>query len=180
MLGKIFVFLVGAIAILVALGFVLPDKVHVEREIVINAPQDEVFALIDDFNDWDQWSPWAAIDPDAEYELTGEGIGQKMTWRSEHPKVGNGSQTITELRAPDRLITALEFDGMGVATATFTLSPADGGGTKVNWALDTNMREGVPLMMQPVGPYMGFFMDGMVGKDYEQGLANLKEVAEAG
>ena len=42
------------------------------------------------------------------------------------------------------------------------------------------MREGVPVYMQPISTYMGFFMDAMVGKDYEKGLANLKRAAEAG
>ncbi|MEM9495743.1 MAG: SRPBCC family protein [Pseudomonadota bacterium] len=178
MIGKILGGIVALIAILIVLGFVLPDKVHVERETVIAAPQEEVFALISDFGAWDAWSPWAKIDPDAKYTLTGAGVGQKMAWQSDHPKVGNGSQEITELEAPSRLVTQLEFDGMGVAEATFKLSPAADGATKVVWSLDTAMREGMAIHMQPMATYMGFFMDDMVGKDYARGLENLKKVAE--
>jgi len=32
--------------------------------------------------------------------------------------------------------------------------------------------------MQPIGNYLGLMMDGMVGADYERGLANLERVAE--
>ena len=179
MIGKILGGLAAFVLIVIALGFVLPDKVHVERETVINAPQDEVFALINDFEAWDRWSPWAALDPDAEYSFSGSGIGQKMEWKSDHPNVGNGSQEITALDAPNKLVTHLDFDGQGVADATFALSPTPDGSTKVVWSLDTNMREGVPFFMKPMGTYMGFFMDGWVGKDYERGLVSLKEVAEA-
>ncbi len=180
MVGKILGGIVAIIVIIFALGFVLPDKVHVEREAVIDAPQEEVFALISDFKSWNSWSPWAAKDPDTKYTYSGSGVGHKMVWESDDPNVGNGSQVITAFEAPSLVVTHLEFDGMGGADASFTLSPVEGGGTKVVWAFHTAMRDGFPVYMKPMGAYMGFFMDGWVGKDYEQGLANLKRVAEAG
>ena len=168
------------LVLLIALGFVLPDKVHVEREIVIDAPAADVFERISDFEAWDAWSPWANKDPNAKYAHSGSGIGQKMVWQSDHPDVGNGSQEITDIDPPYLLVTRLEFDGRGGAQATFKLSPTGDGATKVTWSLDTRMREGVPIYMMPMGTYMSFFMDGWVGKDYELGLANLKKVVEAG
>lgn len=167
------------IAIVILLGFVMPDKVHLERETTINASQEEVFALVSDFNQWDSWSPWAKLDPDAEYSLTGSGVGQRMEWKSDHPDVGNGAQEITALDAPNSVSTALDFGDMGRADAHFTLSPAGDGATKVVWGFDTNMREGVPIYMQPMSTYFRFFMEGMLGPQYEEGLANLKQVAEA-
>ena len=102
-----------------------------------------------------------------------------MEWKSDHPDVGNGAQEITALNAPNSVSAALDFGDMGRADATFTLSPAGDGTTKVVWGFDTNMREGVPIYMQPMSTYFRFFMEGMLGPQYEQGLANLKEVAEA-
>lgn len=166
-------------AIVILLGFVLPDKVHLERETTINASQEEVFALVADFNQWDSWSPWAKLDPDAEYSLTGAGVGQRMEWKSDHPDVGHGAQEITALDAPNSVSAALDFGDMGRAKANFTLSPAGDGATKVVWGFDTNMRDGVPIYMQPMSTYFRFFMEGMLGPQYEEGLANLKEVAEA-
>lgn len=178
MIGKILGGLVAIILIVVALGFVLPDRAELEREIVINASQEEVFALVSDFGEWDKWSPWASIDPDAEYNFSGAGIGQKMEWKSDHPEVGNGSQEITSMEAPNALVTHLDFGEMGQADATFTLSPAEAGGTKVVWSFESNMRNGVPVHMQPMSTYMGFFMEGFLGPAYEEGLTNLKRVAE--
>jgi hypothetical protein len=40
------------------------------------------------------------------------------------------------------------------------------------------MRAGVPTLLQPISTYFGFLMDGMIGQDYEAGLANLKALVE--
>lgn len=180
MIKNILLGVVGLIVVVVLLGFVLPDRVHLEREATINAPQEEVYALISDFGAWDRWSPWAKIDPDAEYSFSGDGVGQRMEWKSDHPDVGSGAQEITAMDPPNSLTTFLDFGDMGQANAAFTLSPAEGGATKVVWSFDTNMREGVPVYMQPMSTYFGFMMEGMLGPQYEEGLANLKQAAEAG
>ena len=177
MIGKILGGLVGLIVIIFALGFVLPDKVQMQRETIINAPQEDVFNLISNFDQWNKWSPWANIDPDATYAVSGEGLGHRMEWTSDHPEVGNGSQTITDFSPPTSITTHLDFGPMGQADATLALSPVSGG-TKVVWSFDSNMRKGVPFYMKPMSTYMGFFMDGMLGPNYELGLANLKKVAE--
>ncbi len=176
MLKKILLGLVGLVVLLVALGFVLPDRVRMERSIVINAPPEEVFALVADLNQSGKWSPWTEYDPSMESVVTGAGVGQKQSWTSK--KMGDGSQTITALDAPSKVDFALDFGDHGVATAAMTLEPV-AEGTKVVWSFDSNMRKGVPIYMAPMSTYMGFFMEGMLGKDYDKGLANLKRVAEA-
>jgi uncharacterized protein YndB with AHSA1/START domain len=168
----------AALLVLVGLGFVLPDKAHVERSVVVNAPPEKVFALVSDFNQWSRWSPWADLDPNTAYQITGSGVGHRMSWSSKDPNVGSGVQTVTAIEPPSRLVTHLEFGEMGKADATIALTP-EGDATKVVWSLDAKMRDGVPFWMKPMSTYMGFFMDGMVGRDYEKGLARLKAAAEA-
>jgi uncharacterized protein YndB with AHSA1/START domain len=172
----------GAVLALVVLaiagGYLLPSTVHVERAIVVDAPPAQVFALLSDFNAWDGWSPWAKLDPNTDMAITGTGLGQTMTWASDNPQVGQGSQTIVAMDAPNSLTTHLAFGDMGMADATFTLQPEEDQ-TRVVWALDSDMRAGVPLLAQPINTYFGFLMDSMVGHDYEVGLQNLKELAEA-
>ena len=179
MLGKIFSGIGLALLVLIILGFVLPDKVHLEREIVIDAPQEEVYALVSDLHEMEKWSPWAKIDPDMTSTIIGDGVGQTMSWQSDHPDVGDGSQTITALDPPNTAKVDLDFGDMGQAKAALDLSPA-GAGTKVIWSFDTNMRKGVPFYMKPMSTYFGFMMEGMLGPQYEEGLANLKQLAEAG
>ena len=64
------------------------------------------------------------------------------------------------------------FGEQGNALASVVLEPA-GAGTKVTWGLDTD------LGFNPIARYFGMMMDGMVGPDYEKGLARLKAVAES-
>lgn len=178
LLKKIAGVLLGFILLVVGVGFILPSHVHVEREITINAAPEVVFASIGDLNAWDAWSPWAKLDPEATMTIQGSGVGQTMTWSSENPQVGSGSQAIVSLDAPNYLQTYLDFGDNGTAEAAFTLSDEDGQ-TRVVWSLDSDMRAGVPLLQQPINTYFGFLMDSMVGKDYEAGLANLKAVVES-
>ena len=177
LLKKIAGIVLGLVAIVFSVGFLLPSTVHVEREVLVNAQPEEVFALVSNFNAWDVWSPWAKLDPDAKMEIIGSGVGQTMFWSSENPDVGEGSQVIVNLESPRYLETHLNFGDRGVANASFTLTP-ENEATQVVWSFDTDMREGVPLFLQPVTTYLGFLMDSMVGEDYEIGLQNLKNAAE--
>lgn len=179
MLNKILGGTIGLIAVLFALGFVLPDRAHLERQIIIEAPAEEVYALVSDFNAWDAWSPWAKMDPQAEYTLTGAGVGQRMTWRSDHPNVGDGAQEIVALAAPGHVVTRLDFGPMGVADAAFTLTPVSDDRTKVVWSFNSNMREQTPVHLKPLLTYMGYVMGPMLGPVYDEGLQNLKQAAEA-
>ncbi len=80
---------------------------------------------------------------------------------------------ITESTPSSRVVIKLDFLAPFEAhnTADFALSPA-GGGTNVVWAM-----YGPNVFMSKV---MGIFVDidKMVGKDFEQGLANMKAAAE--
>ena len=177
MLGLIFTLFLVVVLAAVVLGYLWPDKVHVERSAVIDAAPETVFGLISDFNQWERWSPWAKLDPNTKYDISGEGVGHRMAWTSESRDVGSGSQEITELSPPHRMTTALDFGEMGKAKATFAIDAA-GRSSKITWSLDTKMREGVPVLRQPMATFFGFFMEKWIGKSYEDGLADLKSVAE--
>ena len=167
--------LAGLAVVLVGGAYLLPSKVTVSREITIAAPAERVFALVNSTQATTQWSPWTGRDPAIKLTFTGPetGVGNKMEWASSDPQVGNGSQEITESLPDERVTSALDFGDMGRATAAILLAAA-GEGTKVTWTLDTDMG------MNPITRWMGLAMDGMVGKDYEAGLAKLKSLAEGG
>lgn len=167
--------IVVAIAVaVVVVGFLLPSEQFVSRSVVVEADQAEVFALVNDYRQFNRWSPWAAKDPDTKYEFSGpdSGVGAKMSWQSEDPNVGSGSQEIIEVEPGSRVKTRLMFEGFDSASyATFRLEPTDTG-TQVTWEFEANLDS-------LIGRYMGLMMDKWVGADYEQGLARLKEIAEA-
>jgi uncharacterized protein YndB with AHSA1/START domain len=172
---RIVVALVVVIAVLAAVGLIfLPRNVSVSRSIVIDAPATAVWPYISDLRRFNDWSPWAAIDPEGttySYEGPETGVGQTMHWSSEHENVGSGTQKVVAVD-PDRAIeTTLDFGDMGTAEAGLTLTP-DSDGTEVTWDFQTD------LGMNPVARWFGLFFDKWVGNDYETGLARLKNLVE--
>jgi uncharacterized protein YndB with AHSA1/START domain len=154
-------------------GFLLPATTRVEREITIARPPADVFAMVDSFRRFNEWSPWHGRDPKTVYTYEGpeRGVGASMRWSSEQSDVGKGRQTILESMPDQRVRIRLEFEGQGDAIATIALTPA-GDGTRVVW--DFEAAHG----MNPVSRWFGLLFDRMIGPDYEQGLAQLKTALE--
>lgn len=167
--------LVLLFVILVVVAFFLPERTAVSRSVEISAPPQAVYGRIDNFEAFNQWSPWAAIDPATRYTFSGpkSGQGAVMEWQSEHPNVGAGRQEIIAAEPGRSLTTRLEFGGQGNAEATFLLEPV-ASGTRVTWGFETRWG------YNPIGRYMGLMMDKWVGGDYEKGLASLKTLVEGG
>ncbi len=170
---KIVVVVGSLLVVLIAGAYLLPRQVHVEREALLRAPPSDVFAYVNDFQEFNRWSPWARIDPDTHYTFENgtRGEGAKMTWNSDHPNVGSGSQEIIESVANEHVKVALEFDGHGQATAYYRLTPASNG-TRLIWGFDTDLGN------NPIARYFGLFFDDMIGADYDKGLANLQALVE--
>lgn len=170
------VLLVFAILVVVVIGiaYALPRTVHVERSVVIAAPAAVVFSQVNALQNWQEWSPWSRRDPamSAVYSGPDIGVGNTLQWDSENPDVGSGTHRIIESTPFDRIVTALDFGGMGTATSVWTFDRA-GGRTLATWGFASD------LGMNPVWRYMGLFFDSMVGSDYEEGLAALKARCEA-
>src|SRR3954468_12541789 len=60
--------IIGAVVVVVIVGILIyaatkPDSFRVQRTVLINAPSDKVFPLIDDFKAWPAWSPYEKKDP---------------------------------------------------------------------------------------------------------------------
>ena len=167
-------YLIAAIAIIIVGGsFLLPAQAVVTRSTEIAAPPDKVFAIVGDLRRFNEFSPWADLDPNIKYTFEGpeSGVGQKMNWTSENKDVGSGSQTITKYEPPNFVESALDFGMRGKSVATWDLVPSTSG-TKATWSFKADL-EGIPAK------WFGLMFDRWIGADYEKGLAKLKAVAEA-
>jgi uncharacterized protein YndB with AHSA1/START domain len=164
--------LVAIVVGLVGGGYVLPSTAVVQRQIVINAPPEKVFAIVGNMKRFNEWSPWFGMDPKAQYTFEGPetGVGQIMRWTSNDPNVGNGSQTITALDENRRTSTELDFGEMGKAVASLEIAEVNGK-SAVTWGFKSELN-GI------LERWFGLMFDRWIGPDYEKGLNNLKALAE--
>lgn len=164
--------LIALVVIFMGGAYVLPGEAVVERQITIAAPPEKVFAIVSDLRRFKEFSPWAEIDPGLQYSFEGPetGIGQKMSWASDNPQLGSGSQIVVDYRPNTRFATTLDFGDMGDAISYFDFTPA-GSDTKVTWGFKS-------LLRNPLERWMGLLFDRTIGPDYEKGLAKLKALAE--
>jgi hypothetical protein len=172
MFKKILLALLVIIIGFVVVVFTRPDMLHIERTATVAAPPEFVVPLVNDFHNWDKWSPWEKLDSSMKKDFEGgPGVGAKYHWAG-NDKVGEGRMTITASQ-PDKVVLDLEFVKPFAAqsTVTFTFKPA-GTGTQVVWASDGKQSFGAKAY--------GLFknMDQMIGKDYEAGLAGMTAPAQ--
>jgi uncharacterized protein YndB with AHSA1/START domain len=151
-----------------------PGEFHVARSATIAAPPEAIFPHINELKKWDAWSPWAKLDPNAKntFEGPAAGTGAIMTWAGNHD-VGEGKMTITESRPNELIQFRLDFykPMAGTCTAEFAFKP-EGDQTTVTWSMSGKNN----FMAKAVGLVMD--CDKMVGGQFEQGLAELKKLAE--
>jgi uncharacterized protein YndB with AHSA1/START domain len=173
-LRGLFFGLLGLVALFFVTGLFLPQAAHVERSMTTTASPATVYGLVDGFKRFNEWSPWASLDPATKYTYSGPetGVGARMEWTSANPDVGNGSQEVIDVEPGQRVTNKLDFGMDNPTTATISLVP-EGTGTRVTWTLDTDVSGSL------IGRYFGLALDRMVGPDYEKGLAQLKAVAES-
>ncbi len=170
------IILIVAVVIAAVLGIAAtkPKTFSVVRERDISAPPQRVHALVNDFHEWAKWSPWEKLDPNLQrtHEGAAEGKGAVYAWAG-NKKVGEGRMEITGT-APSHIDIDLRFIKPFAAhnKTVFSFSPA-GAGTHVRWEMTGQS----PFMFRVMSIFTN--MDAMIGKDFEKGLANMKEVAEA-
>jgi hypothetical protein len=174
MLIPILIAVVAVIALLAIVVSLQGNSFRVERSATIDAPASRVFANVNDLRKWEDWSPWAKIDPNCTmtYDGPATGTGSSMHW-SGNSKVGEGKMTINESRTNEYIRFALNFFRPFKAnnTAEFSFQP-QGSATRITWAMSGEKG----FMCKLFGLVMN--MDKMVGKDFEKGLSQLKAITE--
>jgi uncharacterized protein YndB with AHSA1/START domain len=151
-----------------------PNTFRVQRSTTINAQPDTVFPLIDDLHAWASWSPWEKKDLAMKKTHSGapQGKGAVLEWDG-NKDVGTGRMEVLESVPASKIVIQLDFFKPFEAhnTAEFTLA-SNAGSTQVTWAMFGPQ----PYMMKIMGLFCS--PDKVVGKDFEDGLAHLKAIAE--
>jgi len=161
----------GFFLLLIVIGMILPSRSQVEREILIDAHAATIFALLNDFRQVSKWSPMLEGDPNAQIDFSGppRGVDASIFWDGHI--VGQGRQTIIESVPYERITARFELEDQAPATVTYSLSAAEGM-TRIAWLHEKDF--GFDL----VGRYFGLLQGTIIGREQEEGLTRLKELAE--
>jgi Polyketide cyclase / dehydrase and lipid transport len=167
-----------SLAVLVVLFVIIvslrPSEFRVTRSAAIGVPVDLVFEQVNNLHNWQAWSPWAKLDPNARITYDGpeSGVGAAFAWVG-NAKIGEGRMTITESRPGEMIRFKLQFLKPFKAsnTAEFTFKP-DAGQTVVTWSMSGRNN----FMRKAVGLFMD--CDKMCGCQFEKGLAQMKALVE--
>jgi len=170
-IGIVVIVLIIALVIAVATR---PDTFSIKRSTNILASPGVVFGFLNDFHRWPEWSPWEKLDPDMRRTHSGapSGVGATYAW-SGNSKAGEGSMTIRESKPGERVLLDLNFlkPFKSSNVTEFVLTPMETS-TKVDWTMSGKHNTATKAFSLIQS------MDKIVGKDFEQGLANLKSVSE--
>ncbi len=170
----ILIALVVVVAAVLARAASKPNTLRIQRSARIEAEPMTVYAWLDDFHKWSEWSPWERLDPALQRTFSGtaSGKGAVYAWQG-NKKVGSGRMEILESSAPGSLRIKLDFFTPFEAhnVAIFVLTPG-GGGTDITWTMEGPADFRSKLMSTLIN------MDKLVGKDFEAGLSNLKGLSE--
>ena len=175
MFKKIAIVLIVIIAAFAVVAALQPADFRITRSATIAAPPEAVFPHVNDMHQWQEWSPWAKLDPAAKVSFDGpaSGKGASFAWAG-NMEVGVGRMTVTESHPSDLIRFQLDFEkpmkGTNIAEFTFKL---EGAQTAVTWTMSG--KNGF------VAKAFGLIVncDKMVGGQFEKGLATLKTLTEA-
>lgn len=174
MIKKILLGLVAIIAVVLVIPVFKTPHYRVERSLAIAAPPAALFDYLNNHKKFNEWNPFAKMDPQAKMTYSGPeaGVGAVSNWAGE--LTGEGSATITESKPNELVRERMDWKKPmeGVSTVEFTLKP-EGDKTVVTWAMygENNY----------VGKLMSLVMDceKMCGPEFEKGLADLSKLVDA-
>ncbi len=163
-----------ALAALLAYAATRPDSFRVERRLRIAATPDKLWPLVGELRGFNRWNPYERKDPltKGSYSGSASGVGSRYAWVSD--KIGVGSLEVTRQQPGHAVQMKLDFVKPFEAhnQAEFSLSAQPDGTTEVTWA----MQGPSPFVNKVMGVI--FNMDQMIGRDFEDGLVNLQQLAK--
>src|SRR3974390_2344124 len=110
MILRILIALALLVAVVLAFAATKPSTLLIQRSIIINAPPDRAFALINDLHAWQEWDPDGRKDATVSRSFSGapSGVGAAAEWDSQG-SAGKGRMLITESEPPRRIAVKVDF-----------------------------------------------------------------------
>ncbi len=168
-------FLLSVIAIVAIAAWILPAKQHIERSVMVNASSKTIYEKLSKLETFNQFSAWSQTDSLIKNNISGTDgtVGAVNSWKGNPDISGEGEMEITSLRPNQSIQHHIAFISPRKAEARseFILYEKNGQ-TTVTWKFDL-------LTPRPWNIFNLFSgLDKKMGKDFDQGLANLKSLIE--
>jgi hypothetical protein len=175
-LGLVLVIVLIAGALYGAGVFLLPNALSVSERTTIQRPRAAVFAMSNDLHIAKEWSPFYALDPDADYAFSGEGpgAGQTMHWVSSNRDVGSGRMSIVQSAENQQIESILELNDRATLNSQMQFRQV-GRNTSVTWSVSGQCGDGwinVPCR------YLNLILRSRIDTLLTDGLRRLKTLAE--
>lgn len=175
--ASILITLAAIISLVLIVAAFQPTEWAVERSVLIDASRDKVWAIVSDLNRYNEWNPYARLDPDARITVTGPAatLGSSYAWDGNQS--GAGRMTTIAIEEGSRIDFQLDFQRpMSVTNhASFIIGPQESP-TKMTWSMQGHHRGFTGLLSRAVHLFVS--IDTLVGQQFDSGLALLKELAE--
>lgn len=156
---------------LLVLAFLLPNKIKLERSLLVAAPAVSVFNQVNNLQNWIVWNPWQNNDTTIKISYYGPlaGVGATQKWTSNN---GNGKITIMESVPASMVIYELQMEGMSPNSAMFNFESINNNSTNIIFTME------LVAGYNPIMRYMHVIMKWMMQNDFETSLANIKQITE--
>lgn len=142
-------------------------KYVVSREKTIDASLQNIHKNVANLSNWNLWSPWACLDPEAKLDSRED----YLSWESKF----TGSGNMIRVGQSDNIVNiTLQFikPFKSTANVTFKLTAIANNKTNISWQMESKL----PLFLI----FFKKMFEVMIGRDFERGLNRLKYLAETG
>jgi hypothetical protein len=165
--------IIGLILALLVIASILPSRYHIEKAIIIKKPLVAVMDKVANLHHYAQWNPWQKKEPSAKAEISGTPATKGHQYKWDGKKIGAGSLTLRDIDSK-HVHFDLEFirPFKSRASDNWLFEEWGTGETKVTW-----QNNGV--LPYPVGRLIGGSLTKTLNKQFEEGLQNLKVLAES-
>lgn len=172
---QVFLGLAIMLVLLLVIGFFLPSEMKIVAEVDIKAEPQQVFFIVDDFEEINKLNYCYQMDSTMQTETTGNQgePGYQMVWSSNNTDLGSGTITRIETNQYAYIINKnyfQQFDDSSDERWDFT--PVENG-TSVRWTISDSL--GNNLVMR----YMCLMMNGVMKDQMQSSLERLKAKCEA-
>ena len=169
---EILISLAIVFALFLIVGVMLPSSRHLTEKTETNRKLTIVFDTMNSFRRFKDWNPLVLRDPRMQLSLSGpvEGVGAKLDYTSQEPRLGSGSYEITESVPQQKIALNIHNIERGENKRTaFFFKPTG----RNNRNGEITQTYDVDYGWNLLGRYAGLYVTRHIGDDMKMGLARL-------